>query len=329
MRRREFITLLGAALATWPIPARSQPTERMRRIGILFATRENDPDYQRRLAAFRKQLDELGWIEGRNIQIDHRWASGDVSRTAGLVSELIAITPDVVVATNTTTLVGLQQATRTIPIVFANVTDPVGLGFVESLARPGGNITGFTNREYAMAGKWLEMLKEAAPGIRRVAVLHNPENPASVALLHALETGPSLGVQISASPVMNGADIEYAVESFASAPNGGLIVLPDGSIANYNRDLIVKIAAAGALPAIFPGRDFVQAGGLMSYGHDPVDLQRQSATYVDRILRGEKPADLPVQAATKFELVINLKVAKALGLTIPPALLARADEVIE
>ena len=312
----------------WPLAARAQHGERMRRIGVLMASTTDDPDSEARIAAFLQGLQQLGWTEGRNIKTDFRWAEGDVSRMSTLAAELIALAPDVLVATNTTTLRALQRATRALPIVFANVTDPVALGFAESLARPGGNITGFTNREYAMGGKWLEILREIAPHVTRVQVIHNPQNPASVALSQAIQTAPQSGTQLISVGVRDAPEIERAVQAFAGQPNGGLIVVPDG-LMSFNREAIVALTARYQLPAIYPVRIYVLSGGLISYGQDAVDLQRRTASYVDRILNGDKPADLPIQAATKFELVINLKTAKALGLTVPSSLLARADEVIE
>jgi putative ABC transport system substrate-binding protein len=306
MKRREFITLLGGA-AAWPLAARAQQREPVRRIGILMNLAADDPEGQARVAAFTQGLQETGWAIGRNARIDIRWAAGDVERTRRFAAELVALAPDVLLASGGTTLGPLQQATRTIPIVFAQVTDPVGAAVVETLARPGGNATGFTQFEYGMSGKWLELLKEVSPRVSGAAVLRDPGVPPAV---------------------RDANEIERAVAAFAQLPNGGLIVLTGGAVL-VHRDLIITLAARHRLPAVYPFRYYVADGGLISYGPDTIDPYRRAAGYVDRILKGEKPGDLPVQAPTKYELVINLKTAKALDLTVPPTLLARADEVIE
>ena len=329
MQRREFITLLGGAAATWPLTARAQP-ERMRRIGVLLAATADDPDYQARIAAFQQGLQQLGWSDGRNVHIDTRWATtkpDDIRRHA---AELAALAPDVILAgTGTATVAPLLQATRTVPIVFAVVIDPVGAGFVDSLARPGGNATGFTVFEYGMTGKWLELLKQIAPPVTRAAVLRDPTIASGIGQFAAVQAvAPSLGVELSAVDVRDAGEIERAVTAFARSSNGGLIVTPS-PLATRHRDLIIALAARLRLPAVYPYRFFVTVGGLISYGPDFVDQYRQAAGYVDRILKGEKPADMPVQAPTKYELIVNLKTAKALGLDVPQTLLARADDVIE
>jgi putative tryptophan/tyrosine transport system substrate-binding protein len=329
MRRREFIAGLGGAAAAWPLAARAQPSDRMRRIGVLMNLAADDPEAQARLAAFRKGLQELGWIEGRNVRIDYRWGPGDADRMRTYAAELVALAPDVILATGSPTVEPLLQATRTVPIVFVALVDPVGAGYVATLARPGGNITGFINFEYGMSGKWLELLKEIAPGMRRVVVLRDPANPAGIGQLAAIQTvAPSFGVELSPVGVRDAAEIERAVTAFAREPNGGLIV-PASALAIVHRDLILALTNRHRLPAVYPFRFYVTGGGLLSYGPDLVDQYRRSAAYVDRILKGEKPADLPVQVPVKYELAINLKAAKALGLEIPATVLARADEVIE
>jgi putative tryptophan/tyrosine transport system substrate-binding protein len=329
MRRREFIAGLGGAAAAWPLAARAQPSDRMRRIGVLMNLAADDPEAQARLAAFRKGLQELGWIDGRNVRIDYRWGPGDADRMRTYAAELVALAPDVILATGSPTVEPLLQATRTVPIVFVALVDPVGAGYVATLARPGGNITGFINFEYGMSGKWLELLKEIAPGMRRVVVLRDPANPAGIGQLAAIQTvAPSFGVELSPVGVRDAAEIERAVTAFAREPNGGLIV-PASALAIVHRDLILALTNRHRLPAVYPFRFYVTGGGLLSYGPDLVDQYRRSAAYVDRILKGEKPADLPVQVPVKYELAINLKAAKALGLEIPTTVLARADEVIE
>jgi putative ABC transport system substrate-binding protein len=330
MRRREFITLLGGAAAAWPHGVIAQPADRMRRIGVLIALAENDPQAQANIAAFRRGLQELGWTEGRNIRFDYRFAGGNIERMRVYAAELVDLAPDVVLVHSNPFLAALRQANRTIPTVFAQVADPVGSGFVESLARPGGNVTGFSNYESEIGGKWLDVLKEVAPRVTRAAVLLHPETTANVAYLRAAEAAArSLGVTVTAAGVYDAAEIERAVTAFAAEPNGGLIVLPH-PITGLNRDLIAALAARHRLPAVWPFRFFIAAnGGLLSYGIDVADLFRRATVYVDRILHGTRPGELPIQLPTKFELVINLKTAKALGLEVPPTLLARADEVIE
>ena len=330
MQRRNFIRLLGGAAVAWPLAARAQQSDRVRRIGVLVAATADDGDYQARIAAFQQGLQQLGWSDGRNVHIDTRWATtkpDDIRRHA---AELAALAPDVILAgTGTATVAPLLQATRTIPIVFAVVIDPVGAGFVDSLARPGGNATGFTVFEYGMSGKWLELLKQIAPAVTRAAVFRDPTIASGIGQFAAVQAvSPSLGVDLSAVDVRDAGEIERAVTAFARSSNDGLIVTAS-ALATRHRDLIIALAARLRLPAVYPYRFFVTIGGLISYGPDFVDQYRQAAGYVDRILKGEKPAELPVQAATKYELAINLKTAKALGLTVPPAVLARAGEVIE
>ena len=315
--RREFITLLGGAAAAWPLAARAQQGERVRRIGVLMNVAADDPEAQARNAAFLQGLQELGWTVGRNVRIDYRWAAGDADRLRRYAAELVALAPDVVLASGTSTVGPLQQATRTVPIVFAGVADPVGAGFVDSLARPGGNATGFISFEYGLSGKWLELLKEIAPGVTRVAVLRDSAISGGTGQFGAIQSvAPSLGVEVIPINVRDAGEIERAVAAFARAPNGGLIVTASG-LAIVHRELIVMLAARHKLPAVYYYRFFVTDGGLVSYGPDPHDQYRRAAGYVDRILKGEKPADLPVQAPTKYELVINLKTAKALGLDVP------------
>jgi ABC-type uncharacterized transport system substrate-binding protein len=326
-RRREFITLLGGA-AVWPVAAQAQPGERMRRIGVLMYLAADDPEGQARLAAFTQALKQSGWNEGRNLRIDTRWArADDVHRHA---AELVALAPDVVVAaTGTATVAPLLQATRTVPIVFVTVVDPVGAGFVASLARPGGNATGFTIYEYSMSGKWLELLKEIAPPVTRAAVLRDPAVASGIGQFGAVQiVAPSLGVEVTPVDIRDAGEIERAVSAFASGSNGGLVVTGSAG-AIVHRELIATLAARYRLPAVYPARYSVTAGGLISYGPDLIDQFRRAAGYVDRILKGERPADLPVQAPNKYEVVINLKTAKILRLEIPPSVLARADEVIE
>jgi putative ABC transport system substrate-binding protein len=329
MKRREFITLLGGAAAGWPLGARAQQAERMRRIGVLMPSAADDPEYQARMTAFLQGLGQLGWTSGRNVRIDTRWAAADADRIRKYAAELVALAPEVILAPGSATVGPLLQATRTIPIVFATVPDPVGAGFVESLARPGGNATGFIAFEYGLGAKWLELLKQIAPGVTRAAVLRDPAEASGTGQFGAIQSvAPSFGVEVSPISVRDATEIERAVTSFARGSNGGLIVT-GSALTAIHRALIVTLAARHRLPAVYPGRYHVTGGGLISYGPDRVDQYRQAAGYVDRILKGEKPADLPVQAPTKYELVINLKTAKALGLDVPPMLLARADEVIE
>jgi putative tryptophan/tyrosine transport system substrate-binding protein len=326
MRRREFITLLGGAAAAWPLSARAQQP---RRIGALIANyAQTDREGQASIAAFLDTFQKLGWTDGRNVRIEYHWDAGDAERIKTSAAELVRSAPDVIVVASSPALVELRRLTSTIPIVFTLVGDPVGSGFVAGLARPGGNITGFQAFDPAMGGKWLGLLKEAAPNLSRVAVLFGSDVPANVAILRATEAvAPSLGVTLTTIDAQDG-EIEHAVAKFASQTDGGLIVLANPSTIT-NRASIIVLAARYRLPAIYPFRYFAAEGGLMSYGSDQIDQWRGAATYVDRILRGEKPGELPVQASTKFELVVNLKTAKALGLSIPPGLPLRADEVIE
>ena len=328
MKRREFISLLGGA-AAWPLAARAQQGERMRRIGVLMNTAADDPEGKARNVAFERGLQELGWTDGRNVRIDYRWGAGDAGRIRRYAAELVSLSPDVILTVGSATAGPLLQATRTVPIVFVQAPDPVGAGFVDNLARPGGNATGFTLFEYGISGKWLELLKEIAPRVTRVAVLRDPAIAAGTGQLGAIQSAaPSFGVELSPLGVRDPGEIERAITAFARSSNGGLIVTVS-TLAGVHRDLIVTLAARYKLPAVYYARYIVAGGGLISYGPDFVDQHRRAAGYVDRILKGEKPADLPVQAPTKYELVINLQTAKALGLDVPPTLLARADEVIE
>ena len=329
MKRREFITLLGGAAATWPLAARAQQPAQVRRIGVLMPFAEDHPVGQARNAAFLQGLQQLGWTDGRNVRIDYRWSAGDADRLRKFAAELIALGPDVVMAFTSAAVAPLRQATSTVPIVFVVVTDPVGAGFVDSLARPGGNATGFMQFEYSLCGKWLELLKEIAPGVTRAAVLWDPAITAGIGQFAVIQSvAPSLGVEVIPAKVRDATEIERAIAAFARTANGGLIVT-GSALAAIHRELIITLAARHKLPAVYFERRFVVGGGLISYGANFVDQYRQAAGYVDRILKGEKPADLPVQAPTKYELVINLKTAKALGLTVPDTLLARTDEVIE
>jgi len=328
VRRREFITLLGGA-AGWPLEARAQRGERMRRVGVLMALAADDPESQRRMTAFVQGLQELGWTDGRNVRIDTRWSASDADLGRRYAAELVALAPDVILASGGTVVGTLLQASRTVPIVFTLTVDPVGAGFVASLARPGGNATGFTGYEYGLSGKWLELLKEIAPRVTRAAVLRDatiPQGVGQFAIIQSVAAG--VGVEVSTIEVRDAGEIERAVAAFARSANGGLIVTASG-LAIVHRELIIALAVRHKLPAVYFQRVFVNAGGLVSYGFDPIDPHRRAAGYVDRILKGENPADLPVQAPTKYELAINLKTAKALGLDVPPTLLARADEVIE
>jgi putative tryptophan/tyrosine transport system substrate-binding protein len=329
VKRREFIALLGGATVTWPLAARAQEPERMRRIGILLPAAADDVVYQARVGAFQQGLALLGWSIGRNVRIDTRWAGGNTADIRRHAAELAALAPDVVLAHGGTAVASLLQATRSVPIVFPLVGDPVGSGFVDSLARPGGNVTGFMNFEFSMAGKWLDLLKEIAPGVTRAAVLRDTaegSGTSQFAVIQAL--APSLRVEVNPVNMHDAPEIERAIAAFARAPNGGLIVTA-GAAAQLHRELIVTLAGRHKLPAVHSERNFVATGGLVSYGPDQIDQYRRAAGYVNRILKGEKPADLPVQAPTKYELVVNLKTAKALGLVVPQALLGRADEVIE
>jgi putative ABC transport system substrate-binding protein len=326
MRRREFILGLGAA--AWPVVARAQQSA-MRRIGVLTNLVADDPEIQARLAPFLQGLQEVGWTVGRNVRIDYRWGAGDPDRIRRFAAELVALAPDVILAAGGTTVAPLQQVTRTVPIVFVNVTDPVGSGFVATLGRPGGNATGFTLFEYSISGKWLELLKQIAPRVTRVAVLRDAGLTSGGGQLGALQgAAQSFGMELRPVGVREADEIERGITAFARMPNSGLIVT-SSSFANFRRELIVSLAAKYQLPAVYYARQFVAGGGLISYGPDLLDGFRNAAGYIDRILKGEKPADLPVQAPTKFELVINLKTAKALGLTVPEKLLATADEVIQ
>ena len=327
--RREFITLLGGAAAAWPLPARAQHPERMRRIGVLMTLGENDPLAQTRLTAFAQSLEQFGWGVGRNVKIDYRYGGGNADLIRQHAMELAALSPDVILTTGSVGLAPLLQATRTVPIVFTIVPDPVGAGFVDALARPGGNATGFSQFEYGLSGKWLELLKEIAPTVSRVAVLREPGLTTAVAQFAALQAvAPALRVELVPLNVRDAGEIERSVGGFAHSSTDGLIVT-SSPLAAIHRKVIVALASRYRLPAVYYERYIVADGGLASYGPDFVDQYRRAAGYVDRILKGEKPADLPVQAPTKYELVINLKTAKLLGLEIPPTLLARADEVIE
>jgi putative ABC transport system substrate-binding protein len=329
MKRREFITLLGGAAAAWPLAARAQQGERMRRIGVLTPLAEDDPEGIARNAAFLQALAQLGWSDSRNLRIDYRRTLGDAERTSRYAAELVALAPDVIVVYASPALASLQQATRTVPIVFVNLADPVVAGFIESLARPGGNVTGFTTFEYGIGAKWLELLKEIAPNVKRAAVLLESAMAAGPGQFGAIQTlAPGLGVEVSPIGMRDAPEIERATMAFARARDGGLIVTAS-AVAVVHRKLITTLAAQHKLPAVYPQRIFVSDGGLISYGPDFVDQHRLAAGYVDRILKGEKPSDLPVQAPTKYETVINLKTAKALGLQISDNLLALADEVIE
>jgi putative tryptophan/tyrosine transport system substrate-binding protein len=327
IRRREFIIALGGA-AAWPLAARAQQRERVRRIGVLMPAAADDRDAQDRVAALLQGLQQLGWTVGRNIRMEYRWGA-DADSIRKNAADLVALAPDIIVANGSATVGPLLQITRTIPIVFVTVTDPVGVGYVNSLARPGGNVTGFLLYEFGLAGKWLELLKEIAPGTTRAAVLRESTISAGIGQFAAIQSiAPSLGVELTPVNTDNPTEIERTVANFARVPNGGLIVTGSPEATMY-RDLIIAVAARTKLPAVYIRRAFADAGGLMSYGPDLLDHYRQAAGYVDRILKGEKPADLPVQAPTKYDLVINLKTAKALGLDVPATLLARADDVIE
>ena len=329
MKRREFITVIGGAAATWPLVAHAQQPERMRRIGVLMTTAADDPEGQARLAAFVRTLQQLGWTDGRDVRIDTRWTAGVPDNIRKDAAELTALTPDLILAPGSATVAPLLQATRAVPIVFVHVPDPVGAGFVESLPRPGGNATGFTAFEYSLSAKWLELLKEIAPRVTRAVVIRDPAIPSGLGQFGAIQAmAPSVGVEVSPVNVRDAVEIERSITAFARSANGGLIVT-SSALAIVHRDLIVTLAARHLLTAVYFERFFVTDGGLISYGPNLVDQYRRAASYVDRILKGEKPADLPVQAPTKYELVINLKTAKALGLDVPPTLLARADEVIE
>jgi putative ABC transport system substrate-binding protein len=328
MKRREFITLLGGA-AAWPVVARAQQREQMRRIGVLMNLTADDAEGQGRLAAFLQGLQEAGWSVGRNVRVDLRWGAGDPELYRSYAAELVALAPDVILAAGGVVVLTLQRASRTIPIVFANAAEPVGMGLVASLARPGGNVTGFTNFEFSMGGKWLEFLKQIAPGITRAAVLRDPSLASGAGEFGAVQTvAPSFGVELRPVDVRDADEIERGITTFAGDSNGGLIVTQN-ALAILHRKLIITLAARHRLPAIYAYSSFVTEGGLISYGPDSMDGYRRAAGYVDRILNGAKPADLPVQAPVKYELAINLRTAKALGLEVRPTLLARADEIIE
>ena len=327
-RRREFIALLGGA-AAWPLAARAQQPEQMRRIGVLTNLVADDPEAQARVGAFLQGLQEFGWAVGRNVRIEYRWGAGNADRTRRYAAELVALAPDVILTSGASALAPLLQATRSVPVVFAQVPDPVGAGFVNSLARPGGNTTGFITYEYGLSGKWLELLTQIAPSVTRAAVIRDPAVSAGTGQWGAIQAvAPSVRVLVSPVNVRDAGEIERDVAAFAHGTNSGLIVTAS-ALAIRHRNLIVTLAARHRLPAVYYQRGFVTGGGLISYGPDFIDQYRRAAGYVDRILKGEKPSELPVQAPTKYELVINLKTAKALGLEIPPTLLARADEVIE
>jgi putative tryptophan/tyrosine transport system substrate-binding protein len=327
LQRREFISLFGGAAAAWPLAARAQQPERMRRIGVLMSTAADDPEGRARIVAFLGGLQQLGWTDGHNAQIEVRWPQGDADARQ-YAAELVALSPDVILATGV--YAGrLLQETQTVPVVFVLVNDPVGAGFVASLARPGGNATGFLFIEYGVSGKWLELLKELAPGVTRAAVLRDAADPAGTGQWGAIQSvAPSLGMELTPIGVRNVGEIERGLAEFARSPNSGLIVTSGGPVI-IHRQRIIATAAIHRLPAVYWNRMYVAGGGLMSYGPETVDQYRRAAAYVDRILKGEKPADLPVQAPTKYELIINLKTAKALGIDVPPMLLARADDVIE
>jgi putative tryptophan/tyrosine transport system substrate-binding protein len=328
VRRREFIAVVGGA-AAWPLAARAQQRERMRRIGMLMTYNANDPQAQTRNAAFLQGLQQLGWTVGQNVQIDYRWSAGNLDDTRKDAADLVALAPDVIFAPGSAGFGPALQATRSIPIVFALVPDPVGSGFINSLARPGGNATGFTTFDYGIGAKWLELLKEVAPNVTRAGVIRDPTIAGGLGIWGAIQSAsPATGIEVSPINMTDAGEIERAVAAFAQAPNGGLIVT-GSALAVRHRDLIISLAARHKLPAIYYDPYDVTAGGLVAYGPDNVDQFRRAAGYVDRILKGEKPADMPAQQPTKFELVVNLKTAKALGLTLPVTLLGRADEVIE
>jgi len=328
VRRREVLTLLGGAVAVWPIAARAQQPDRMRRIGVLMSVADG-PEGKARLGAFLEGLQQLGWTDGRNVRIDQRWGAGDAERARKYAAELVALGADVILASGDHSVVASRQATRTVPIVFTTVADPVGTGYVESLARPGGNMTGFTLFEYSTSGKWLELFKEIAPGVKRVGVMREAGTATGTGFFAAIQAAAQApGVELSPIGVGDAGEIEGGIATFARSPNGGLIVTGSAQTAVHS-NLIVTLAARYKLPAVYFARFVVAAGGLISYGPDFLDVHRRPAAYVDRILKGEKPADLPVQAPTKYETVINLKTARALGLTVPDTILARADEVIE
>jgi ABC-type uncharacterized transport system substrate-binding protein len=329
MHRREFISLLGGAAAAWPLTASAQQPARMRRIGMLLTAASDDPEFQARVGAFLQALVLLGWTIGRNVRVDTRWAGANVDDIRRHATELAALAPDVILAHSASAVRALLQVSRTVPIVFPVVADPVAAGFVDSLARPGGNATGFMNFEYSISGKWLELLKQIAPGVTRAAVLRDATQGSGTSQFAVIQAvAPSLRVEVNLVNMRDAGEIESAVEAFARGPNGRLIVTAGGAT-NLHRDLIITLAARHKLPAVYPERNHVAAGGLISYGPNVIDQYRQAATYVDRILKGAKPADLPVQAPVKYETVLNLKTAKAFGLDVPAQVLVRADEVID
>jgi ABC-type uncharacterized transport system substrate-binding protein len=328
MRRRDFIKVIGGTVVAWPLAARAQQTERVRRIGVFQLLAENDPETVARHAAFEHALQGLGWTVGRNLRIDYRYGGDDANRIRHDAAELVALGPDVILTSGSLAIGPVLQATSTLPIVFVQVVDPVGGGVVESLARPGGNATGFTSFEYSLSGKWLQLLKEVAPHVTRVAVIRDPTRGPGIGQFAVIQSvGEPLGLDLRPINALDAAEIERGITAFARSSNGGLIVTVGGT--GYRRDLIIPLVARHRLPAVYPFRHFITDGGLISYGPKPIDLVRRAAAYVDRILKGEKPADMPVQAPTKYDLTLNLKTAKTLGFDMPPTLLARADEVIE
>jgi putative ABC transport system substrate-binding protein len=329
LRRRDFVRLLGGAVAAWPLTAGAQSADRLRRVGVQLNLEKGDPEGLPYVAAFEQTLAQLGWVVGRTVQLDYRWTAGNAARIRQTAAEMLALNPDVIMTVGGSQVGPLQELTSTVPIVFVQVADPVGGGFVDSLARPGRNATGFTVFEYGIGGKWVELIKEVAPSVTRVGMLRDLTNPAGTGLFGAAQTvAPSLGVEVSPIGLRGAAEIERGIEAFARQPNGGLIVTPS-SLSIVNRELIVGLAGRHRLPALYPFRYFVTGGGLVSYGPDVVEQYRQAAGYVDRILRGKNPAELPVQAARKYQLVVNLKAARTLGLVVPAKLLARADEAIQ
>ena len=328
MRRREFISLIGGVAVAWPLAARAQHSDRIRVIGSLNILAEDDPEAKLRMAAFKQGLQQLGWTEGSNVRIEERWAGGDAGRVHKYAAELAALAPDVVLTSGSVTIGPIQQALRTVPIVFVQVVDPVGSGYVDSMARPGGNTTGFTQFEYSLSGKWLELLKEIVPSVTRAAVIRDATRGPGNAQFAAIQTvASSLGVELTAINALDVQGLERSITAFARSANGGLIVTSGGT--GFHRDVIISLAARLRLPAVYPYRYYATDGGLVSYGPNTVDPHRRAAAYVDRILKGEKPADMPVQAPTKYELIINLTTAKALGITVPQSVLGRADELIE